>query len=462
MIFFSKLLAQAGCVFLCISVLVGPWLFGAWEMWWFWPLTTCIFFSILFLAVRIIFKPDVDDYEHEPHYDRKKVIFCILAFIPFLVYALVRALQAEVFMDAERSFLLFFTSFLVGIQVLLGLNRKQLHLVYVLILINLACLGSYGLINHFYHNNTMVMWLPGYPQYIREVRATGSYFCPDHFAGIMELTLCLCLGVILDRNIKKFWKVLAIGLAILAVSGVVLSRSRGGGATVLVIFVAALVWGFSQWETKARWLFRIGATAILLLSLVVFCVSGQAYVKRFTQWFGWEQAKGKPFVEMKAEVMLRATESSRGRMFAGAYRAWDSSRAFGIGPGMHQNLWPHFSASRDGDREFGVWPSQPNHGFWSDFVHSDWLQLLEEYGMVGLALFLIPAGVVFWLLLAGREIHFATSLGGVLAFVCMAFHSIGDFNLQMPATAWVFAAILAIPLAITLESRYVLNPNEYE
>jgi len=38
-------------------------------------------------------------------------------------------------------------------------------------------------------------------------------------------------------------------------------------------------------------------------------------------------------------------------------------------------------------------------------------------------------------------------LGGVLACVCMGFHSLGDFNLQIPATAWLLAAILAAPIA---------------
>ena len=40
------------------------------------------------------------------------------------------------------------------------------------------------------------------------------------------------------------------------------------------------------------------------------------------------------------------------------------------------------------------------------------------------------------------------TLTALLALVAMAFHSLGDFNLQMPATTWLFAALLALPLAL--------------
>ena len=42
-------------------------------------------------------------------------------------------------------------------------------------------------------------------------------------------------------------------------------------------------------------------------------------------------------------------------------------------------------------------------------------------------------------------------LGGILAFVCMAFHSFGDFNLQIPATVWLLAVILAMPIGEILD-----------
>jgi O-antigen ligase len=82
-------------------------------------------------------------------------------------------------------------------------------------------------------------------------------------------------------------------------------------------------------------------------------------------------------------------------------------------------------------------------------VHSDWLQLLEEYGVVGLLLFLLMSVTVFTVLLVAvvkSRFHYA-AVGAALAAVAIAFHSLGDFNMQIPATVWMFVAILAISIA---------------
>jgi hypothetical protein len=79
---------------------------------------------------------------------------------------------------------------------------------------------------------------------------------------------------------------------------------------------------------------------------------------------------------------------------------------------------------------------------------------------------LIPVAVLFGILLGGlyREAarwkqrkwrgvsspHFPLILGGSLAGVAMVFHSFGDFNLQMPATVWLLAAVAALSLASVL------------
>jgi len=153
-------------------------------------------------------------------------------------------------------------------------------------------------------------------------------------------------------------------------------------------------------------------------------------------------------------------------MYGGAVRAWKSAPLLGIGPGMHQNLWPHFAPTSDGDPDIGRWPTLVNDYMHSYEVHSDWLQLLEEYGVVGMVLFLVALFTVFGLLTASvssaarrrqadsspsDRVEFAHAIGAVLAVAAMTFHSLGDFNLQMPATVWILAAMVAVPLAGTAD-----------
>ncbi|MDD4870666.1 MAG: O-antigen ligase family protein [Kiritimatiellae bacterium] len=474
MILLNKVFTWSG--FGCVSsvVLVAPWLFAAWEMWWFWPFVVLIFLSTLFFSLRLMMFTGTDGSPAvEPATvgrNIKKAI--VLSYLTFLLYIFVRFMQADVFMDAEKSFLLFFTPFLLGIQIIFGFDRKQLKILNTLILMDLLFLGLYGVINHLGWKSTYVLWRPGYPQYVEEVRATGTYFCPDHFSGIMEIAMCLALGILLTRGVGTRRKIFAGLIFLVGLLGVLLSKSRGGGLTVLVICGVVITLGFAQWPVLVRWYWRAVIGGLALLALIVFSHCESSYMTRFREHFGWNQLRNKPVKEMVSGIKARLVASCRGQMISAALRAWKEKPVFGIGSGMHQNLWPHIAPSPDGNRELGIWPTFPNNEFHSYEVHSDWVQLLEEYGIVGLILFLVPFLVVLMVLLAGvnREAaemerrdwkatgndSYSIVLGGIFACTAMAFHSLGDFNLQMPATVWLMAAIVAIPVA------YILNAGSLE
>jgi O-antigen ligase len=285
--------------------------------------------------------------------------------------------------------------------------------------------------------------MPGYPQYILDDRATGSYYCPDHFAGIMELAFAVGLAVVLTRETRGHSKFLAVVLMAAAVWAILLSKSRGGGLTLLAMLAAAVVWSFSQWRPRVQWALRSAAVGLAVIAALALVLAGTSYVERFRK-YPWRQI----------EAM------DRYQMIAAALRAWKTAPVFGIGPGMHQNLWPHFAATPDGDPAAGKWPTYPNTTFHSYEVHSDWTQLLEEYGAVGLALFLAAIGVTLSVLLRGRARalrrmrrdgqetgYYWAIQAALLASAGLAFHSLGDFNLQMPATTWLLAALVSVPLA---------------
>jgi hypothetical protein len=40
----------------------------------------------------------------------------------------------------------------------------------------------------------------------------------------------------------------------------------------------------------------------------------------------------------------------------------------------------------------------------------------------------------------------------------MAFHSLGDFNLQMPATTWILAAIISVTVAVIVRPQERTSP----
>jgi O-antigen ligase len=454
----DAVLKWAGFGLTAVAVFAAPWFFGAWEMWWFWLFAVMIFGATACFTVRLLLTPALG---RGRFHVSSPLLTAAAVCLPFLAYAFVRFLQARVFMDAERSFLLFLTPVLLAFSLTASLSARQWRIWTALLAADFLLLGGYGIVNHFVWQDAKVMWMPGFPQYVQAHRATGSYYCPDHFAGVMELALSVGLAAVLARGKQPVWRTTGALLCAVALLGILLSKSRGAGVVAGSMLLVTAGIGLMPYPSAARWTVR-GALILVLLAVAAFVLwAPHSYARRFRE-YPWQ----------------RLQDSDRVIMAQGALRAWQSSPSaivFGIGPGMHQHLWPRFAASADGDAAAGRWPSRLNTSFHSYQVHSDWIQLLEEYGLVGFALFLAAAGYVMNVLFRGWRRYCARVLGrgpeqapddafrergakparshgwpllaGLLALTALAIHSLGDFNLQMPATVWLLAALTADALA---------------
>jgi len=448
---------------LAVALLVGPWFFGAWEMWWFWPFFCFIGLATLAGGVRLVIAGLKGD---RVPVTSDAVRVAALA-LPFLLYAGIRC-QADgiVWMDAERMVLLFVSGAVVAGLTVFTLGRGQRYFLFWGLFASLALMGLYGVVNHLLFESRHVLWMPRYDQYAG--RATGPYFCPDHYAGAMELLFCMCAGLLLDRSRRGALVRGAAGVAgLLAGLNVLLTQSRGGGLTMVVIVGCILVWGYSQWPPSVRWYWRMITVSLVLLAGVGALMTHPGYITRFMTYGGLHTAGQHAERTLVEDIVYKVERTDRGRMYGGAWRAWKTAPWLGLGPGMHQHLWPQFAATADGDRAKGVWPTLTNHDFHSYEVHSDWLQLLEEFGIVGMLLYCLPLAALVWGLWGqirreqecwrqadGTEAgdgRFAFVLCGWLALAAMAFHSLGDFNLQMPGTVWMLALLLGIGMAASEE-----------
>ncbi len=456
----TERLRWAGYGLVAATAILGPWFFGATERWWFWPFFALLCSGVFCLALAAARQPAAAG--SQPATRR-----LWLWVAPFMAYATVRAALAPVHMDAERSLLLFVTPLMIAGCVLHAFTPTQRVALYVVTMVNLGALGVYGILNHLLNGSRHVLWAAGFPQYYTDGRASGSYYCPDHFSGIMELACAAGLGFVFTRRLRGGYRLAALALCGLAAVGVVLSKSRGGGLTLVLLALSALVWGFNQWPAGVRWLNRFSLAAAMAIVVTVVWNTPSQYMLRFKEHFNWPELRDAGPRQLLRGALTRWGETPRGLMSAASLRAWRTAPVFGVGPGMHRNVWPQFAATPDGSREEGLWPSQLNNHFHSYEAHNDWIQLLEEYGIVGAVLFLIAAGAVTTALLrrlrreGSRRSSRRSSdrapdshpfvLGGLFALVAMAFHSLGDFNLQLPATTWVLAVLIAVPLAGTLD-----------
>lgn len=471
-------LCSLSFVFLTVAVLVSPWFFAAWEMWWFWPFAVLLFLSAAAFALRLVLRAFSrrDDLSVPAGGNNPGRLGVLLLYALFLVYVGARCLGAGVYLDAERSLLLFLTPFLIGIQVVYGFTTRQRRRLFTLVLVDLCLLGIYGLVNHRLTGNTLVLWREGYEQYFRDNRATGSYFCPNHFAGIMELALSIGLALLVTRRVPWMWKLWGGGAAMIGGAGILLSKSRGGGLSAVLVAFVILIWGFRRYRSSVRTWWRLSLACAMAIGLVLLAGVGSDYTERFSAFF--EKGPDADRTPPVTKVWRAVRRSVRGQMYAGALRAWQTAPVFGIGPGMHQILWPHFAAASDGDRDLGIWPSEVSTKIHSYEVHNDWLQLLEEYGIVGFLLFMLPAAAAAWLLhlacwretrrkgnrrfLVTDGTRHAVVLGAFASLAAIAFHSLGDFNLQMPATVWLFASILSLGLFHATEQEEPRTSEEPE
>lgn len=400
----------------CGVAILGPWAFSAWEMWWFWPIALLLFAGVLFAGVgsiiEMIINSSYGDTAPEVGYFifGKRKLVMLISIIPFIAYAIVRFVfhtdtqHQFVYMDGERSLLLFITPVLLAVTMLLVCTRKRLVWLCFAILINMFLVAIYSIINHYVTNDTLVLWFEVPRSMWYGGRATGVFFCPNHLSAFMNFGIIFSIAILLTPRKKGVDLKQVLWLNILAATVLpfllwanVLTLSRGGMASLFVALVVGLsIFGFSNVKPLKRIGIILGViiSAVLLLVLIF---STENIVHERCKKHGFyrlmTEESEQSFGERLHETFWYGFD--RGWYIGSALRAWESNPVWGIGPGQHSSRWGEFAATPDGTREPFKAPKMRNDGYHLYEVHSDWTQLLEEYGIVGIVLFIIPMLTIF-------------------------------------------------------------------
>jgi O-antigen ligase len=254
----------------------------------------------------------------------------------------------------------------------------------------------------------------------------GPYVDRDHFAGLMEMLLPVAVFYIAGRHGRltleaSMWRVcvVAVGLASLLLAG-----SRGGLLALAVeIAIASLV--------LRRAAARIGQRRRLATAAALASVAGVmlfAYVDP-----GWAAKK----LGSVAYVDRTWTDWSgvRKRMASDALHMWRDHLLLGVGLGDFETAYPQYQS----------YPSDT----WVDHAHNDYVEAGAETGLVGAVTIL--AAITLFLGLAFRDWRnpFRSHagwirLGAAIGCCGMLVHSLGDFNLHIPANAAWFAVLAGI------------------
>jgi tetratricopeptide (TPR) repeat protein len=255
------------------------------------------------------------------------------------------------------------------------------------------------------------------------LRAGGAYPSPNHF-GLL-LALCLPLSLHLsglyserpDPRRRLRWGLLAGVLAL----GIVLSRSRSAVVASAVALLAQ-AWLCRNPRTKGR-------SVVVTLGAVGLGVATA----------GWH-ALGSRFGKA-----IEGHEAERVAFWLGGLEVWTRFPLLGAGLRSHDEITP----------------SLLDHPRLVNATHNDYINLLADLGLVGVAL--VALGVVAFVKLARAGLSRARGeerrLGGSLlaSLLAVAAVSAFEFNLQIRANLWLIAGLAGMALAVlpTTPSRPV-------
>ncbi|MHA3771141.1 O-antigen ligase family protein [Verrucomicrobiota bacterium sgz303538] len=271
-------------------------------------------------------------------------------------------------------------------------------------------------------------------------RASGTLISSIHLAGYLEAVGVFALSFALWSTWKTWARILSGYIGALCYVGVAITGSRGGYLSVVGSFIAFAVLSlYAVRKVRPR---RFGLALAATVALVVLSLVGgitmmnQSPTLRHRVDLLWKQFEPKGQKDVRIYNWQAALDQFRGEP------------VWGTGAGSHlyyARLYRRPQIQAD-----------PIH------AHSDYLELIAEYGLVGgvgMAVFLffhIQSGMrgLKWTVEnemrdldiwePARNNSLALYIGALSAIAAYLVHSVMDFNLHIPGNALLFAFIFGV------------------
>jgi O-antigen ligase len=258
-------------------------------------------------------------------------------------------------------------------------------------------------------------------------RVAGTFRNHNHFAGLLEMTIFLGLGM--GRGLRSEEErpseqiagtIFFLAPCALMVLALALSLSRGGWLS----FLAGLL--FYLWLILKREHLLWSRVAAALV--VVTIVAGSVFM-------GVNRAPLFQRIQTLTSIYRESDEVSDEVRVS----LWKSSAAMIRDHPLTGTGWGTFHSAYPGYRRDFLFVGP-------DFAHNDYLQIAAGMGLPGLFFFLAFVVMVFRRGLAAvrnpRPDFWARVMPGVLAGIfCLLVHELVDFNLLIPGNAMIFYAL---------------------
>jgi O-antigen ligase len=267
-------------------------------------------------------------------------------------------------------------------------------------------------------------------------RGSGTFICPNHLAGFLEILLPLGLAYSIAGRGGFLVRLLVGYAALMAAAGIVVSLSRAGwvaaGAGLLLFFVL-------QIQNRR---YRVPALAMLALLAAVGLVAVQR--SEIVERRGMDE---RVFTDQYGSGAVRA------QIWQAAFTMWRGHPWTGVGPAHFDHRFPQYRL-----------PTRSVQGR-PDRAHNDYLNTLADWGLAGFALVAVAWALVLvsvarvWKYIQrpvgdlarnnhsgspGQSNRTAFVTGAVAGLAALLLHSLFDFNMHIPANALLAVTLLAL------------------
>ncbi len=274
------------------------------------------------------------------------------------------------------------------------------------------CVSLYS-IAQFATNSDRVLWFPKHSGYINRF---GSVFVnPNHCASFINCILPFSLSFALAPATPLNRRVITIVVSVVMLFSILITLSRGGW---IALVVCCLFLIYTRFRLGSRVLIQF-----VLISILCFC------------GLVWKNSG-----DVRARILKSSVSDSPD---SGLFRIWlwrsaldvlNENKAIGVGPGQFQVAFPKYRP-----------PTIPTN---PEYAHNEYLEILVEYGYIGIVLFIIifvrfivmPGAQRLKNALLGNSTNpneSTLTIGAFGSSLSLFVHLFFDFSLHIPAVMLV-------------------------
>ena len=399
-------------VLLFVILFGAPLVLGAARLWFELPLLELVALLLLVQAGRLGFGA----------VSRVRIDLIDLTAVAFTVYAVARWLTSPAEYFSRLEILNVIACATIFFACRYGLARRSHGL---MLLGGLIALGMFETGFGYYLSNHLD-WSPYGPdetlQQYYAPRWLGTYASPNHYGALLVMAMGTALAFASFSKLSWPLRIVLFYLAAVMLIGVVCSASRGSmlgaGAAIVALSIFGVRYGMVRW-----WLPVVGGA--VLIAGFGFVLSRSALVQ--SRLDEVRQTVGQGMLDRYVRIELDRD----------ALRIAADHPIFGTGPATFVFIHPRYQDS--------------TFSRLAVLAHDDYLNTLDDYGAVGLALaliFVVAVTVKFFRRprAASRWQDRVLLTAGFTGWSALLVHSLVDYNMHIPANAFLLLALTGMAM----------------